>query len=160
MSQKLRYFNTLYAGSTWNAQVIRNASLTFFPEDPLEVGVFLQGVNKDIWGEESVCSAAAAAKNDGEFIIFSGGKLELRKGQDLVIAAFKQFSLSHPNAKLMVAWQNDWPETLETISESPHVQGGAPKLDTDTGTLDLTGWLEQNGINRDKVIGEAQRLAK
>ena len=96
--------------------------------------------------------ACSADKDEGEFIVFSGGKLELRKGQDLVIAAFKVFAQAHPEAKLMVAWQNDWPQTLATISNSSHVQGGAPKLDTNAGTLNLVDWLEENGIDRDRVI--------
>ena len=44
-------------------------------------------------------------------VIFSGGKLELRKGQDLVVAAFKIFHARHPDALLISSWQNGWPES-------------------------------------------------
>ncbi|GMH57347.1 hypothetical protein TL16_g02352 [Triparma laevis f. inornata] len=163
--QRLRYYQTLLAGSTWNAKVIREASKQLFPEHPpLEVGVFLQGVNKDIWGTEEVC---AAPGNDDEFVIFSGGKLEMRKGQDIVIAAFKvrrsdrrrseatikrvtEFSKTHPDARLMIAWENDWPASLETMNNSTLVSG-VPGYDSNKGGYDMVGWLELNGIERGKV---------
>ena len=37
------------------------------------------------------------------FLIFSGGKMELRKGQDIVLAAFKIFARRHPEATLVTA---------------------------------------------------------
>ena len=36
------------------------------------------------------------------FYIFSGGKIEYRKGQDLVLQAFKIFVERHPNAALLL----------------------------------------------------------
>ena len=190
------------------------ASKQLFPEHPpLEVGVFLQGVNKDIWGTEEVC---AAPGNDDEFVIFSGGKLEMRKGQDIVIAAFKvrrsdrrrseatikrvtvrqsdvalelnaevleerkvdeerkvvsslhksnsarfarrssqEFSKTHPDARLMIAWENDWPASLETMNNSTLVSG-VPGYDSNKGGYDMVGGLELNGIERGKVRGETR----
>jgi hypothetical protein len=37
-------------------------------------------------------------------VVFSGGKLEHRKGQDLVIRAFVRFVQRHPDAVLVTAW--------------------------------------------------------
>ncbi|CAM9185263.1 unnamed protein product, partial [Heterosigma akashiwo] len=48
-----------------------------------------------------------------------GGKLELRKGQDIVLAAFARFARSHPDARLVVAWDNKWNDTVATVLESP-----------------------------------------
>ena len=42
----------------------------------------------------------------GRFTIFSGGKLEYRMGQDIVVAAFRKFRERRPDALLAVAWQN------------------------------------------------------
>ena len=49
---------------------------------------------------------------DGTIRIFSGGKFEYRKGQDLVIAAFREFVKSHPEAHLVCAWHNPWPQLI------------------------------------------------
>ena len=40
------------------------------------------------------------------FVIFSGGKLENRKGQDIVIAAFRLLLQKYPDALLIAAWGN------------------------------------------------------
>ncbi|HTT83289.1 MAG TPA: tetratricopeptide repeat protein, partial [Rhizomicrobium sp.] len=42
--------------------------------------------------------------------IFSGGKAEPRKGQDIVVAAFRIFARRHPEAVLVTAWHSHWPE--------------------------------------------------
>lgn len=56
---------------------------------------------------------------DGEIFnpplhIFSGGKFEYRKGQDLVIAAFREFLKTHPGAHLVCSWFNPWPSLVMT----------------------------------------------
>ncbi len=43
---------------------------------------------------------------EGKFWVFSGGKLDFRKGQDIVLAAFKRFAENHKDAVLVTAWQN------------------------------------------------------
>jgi hypothetical protein len=55
-----------------------------------------------------------------------GGKLELRKGQDLVVAAFRVFRQRHPEARLIVAWHNSWLGHMRTIARSPHTRGETP----------------------------------
>ena len=71
-------------------------------------------------------------------IIFSGGKLENRKGQDIVIAAFRRLLRYYPDALLIAAWGNIGHVGLNTISESPHVQGAL-----DPGRVDAIGpWLD------------------
>jgi glycosyltransferase involved in cell wall biosynthesis len=80
----------------------------------------------------------------GRFVVFSGGKLEYRKAQDIVIAAFRTFRQRHPDALLMLAWGNQWPGVLRTIARSPHVEG-APEIGPD-GTLRIGPWLARNGL--------------
>ena len=46
------------------------------------------------------------------FIVYSGGKLEHRKGQDIVVAAFREFVKTHPDAVLATTWHNQWPMTM------------------------------------------------
>ncbi len=42
-------------------------------------------------------------------MVFSGGKFELRKGQDVVIRAYRVLQDRHPDVMLVNAWFNPWP---------------------------------------------------
>jgi glycosyltransferase involved in cell wall biosynthesis len=70
----------------------------------------------------SVFHPAPATEGDGRFLIFSGGKLELRKGQDLVLRAFRILAEKYPDMALVTAWHNPWPQSLRTMAASPHVR--------------------------------------
>jgi glycosyltransferase involved in cell wall biosynthesis len=59
--------------------------------------------------------------HDGRFIVFSGGKFEFRKGQDLVIAAMRVFMQRHADAYLVCSWVNQWPFSLATMTNSTHI---------------------------------------
>lgn len=78
------------------------------------------------------------------FVVFSGGKLEFRKGQDIVLAAFKVFHQRHPDALLAAAWHNVWPQTAMSMAESP-LTPVAPKVGAD-GRLELVRWATENGL--------------
>jgi hypothetical protein len=67
--------------------------------------------------------APAATAFKGKFVVFSGGKLEMRKGQDIVIAAFEKFAAKHKDAILVTAWHNQWPKLTKTIASMGVVQG-------------------------------------
>ncbi|MBY0431637.1 MAG: glycosyltransferase, partial [Rhodospirillales bacterium] len=83
------------------------------------------------------------------FVIFSGGKLEYRKGQDIVVAAFRAFRQRHPEALLLTAWHNLWPQSVATLARSPHVSG-PPEITE--GNLQTTRWLCDNGLPPDSFI--------
>ncbi len=40
----------------------------------------------------------------GKFVVFSGGKLEFRKGQDLAVAAMRIFMQRHSDVVFITAW--------------------------------------------------------
>ena len=81
-------------------------------------------------------------------VIFSGGKLENRKGQDIVIAAFRRLLRQYPDALLIAAWGNVGHVGLQNNCSLSHVQG-APER----GRVDAIGpWLEANGIPRSNVF--------
>lgn len=86
----------------------------------------------------------------GRFIIFSGGKLEFRKGQDIVIAAFKIFQRRHPEALLAINWQNFWPQLAADMALAGHVKS-APGLDQN-GRLALGDWLVREGLPEDSFV--------
>jgi len=83
-------------------------------------------------------------------VIFSGGKFEFRKGQDIVITAFKRFREKHPEALLVTCWQNlNQPEAV--AFELAGYCRGVPEAAADFG-LQLTPWLQQQGLPPDSFI--------
>lgn len=57
------------------------------------------------------------SKKEG-FHVFTGGKFEFRKGQDIVIAVMREFMAKHQDVFLVTAWYNQWKKSLETMNES------------------------------------------
>jgi hypothetical protein len=58
---------------------------------------------------------------EDQFVIFSGGKFELRKGQDIVIKAFQIFHDKHKDALLVNSWFNQWSFSMQTMAASPYI---------------------------------------
>ncbi len=127
-----RRFDRLVAGSTWNAEILRARGLT-------EARAVFQGIDETLFHP-----APRAGLFPGRFVIFSGGKLEYRKGQDIVLAAFRVFRQRHPEALLLASWFNPWPDSAKSIARSPLVKG-AP-LPDGKGGLALAPWLAANGL--------------
>lgn len=134
----LANFDRLIAGSTWNADLLRAVGLT-------NVLTVLQGVDLDAFTPRD-----GPRDPDGRFRIFSGGKLEYRKGQDIVIAAFRLFRERHPeaNGQLVTAWANLWPQTIAGLAASPYVTNVA---DLASGHITQARWLAENGVPEDAV---------
>ncbi|MBL8982429.1 MAG: tetratricopeptide repeat protein [Gemmatimonadetes bacterium] len=130
-------FDLIVAGSTWNAEVLRSQGIG-------HVEMVMQGIDPSIFHP-----APRAGLFPGRFVVFSGGKLEYRKGQDIVVAAFRQFARTHPDALLVVAWHNAWQELLVDLDLAGHVQG---RPDFVGGTLAVGPWLVANGIDATQVI--------
>ncbi|RMF20810.1 MAG: glycosyltransferase [Cyanobacteria bacterium J083] len=126
-------FDLIIAGSSWNAQVLKDRGLT-------NIATVLQGIAPNQFHP--------APKSDifrDRFVVFSGGKLEYRKGQDIVIAAFKRFVTRHPEALLLTAWHNFFPQFMQGLETTGNVIG-LPEIDSQTKKLALTPWLVKNGI--------------
>jgi len=85
------------------------------------------------------------------FVVFSGGKIEYRKAQDLVLAAFHVFHARHPDALLVTAWHNAWPHTSADIAESPLINH-APVIDAETGRLRIAEWAAAHGVPHDAFV--------
>ena len=60
--------------------------------------------------------------NPDLFVIFSGGKFELRKGQDLVLRAVKVLQQKFNDVVLINAWYNGWVNTMTSMHSSPHIK--------------------------------------
>jgi tetratricopeptide (TPR) repeat protein/glycosyltransferase involved in cell wall biosynthesis len=128
----------IIAGSTWNTNVLRSYGLT-------QVETVQQGIDPTIFHP-----APSSGFLRDRFVIFSGGKLEYRKGQDLVIAAFRIFQQRHPEALLMTAWHNHWIQTMKGIDQAGHVRG-IPRV-SDMGMLKITDWLIDNGVPTNAIL--------
>jgi len=78
--------------------------------------VLLQGIDPLLFhpGDEE--------PDDERFILFSGGKFELRKGQDLVLRAFKALQDKYPDLWLVNCWYNLWPESMRLMENSRHIR--------------------------------------
>ncbi len=138
LAQARSRFRRVLAGSTWNAEVLRGQGLA-------NVSVCLQGIDTSVFRPRPRTNAFP-----GRFVVFSGGKLEHRKGQDLVIAAFKAFHAQHPDALLVTAWHNFWPASVASLARSRYVRG-LPDHD-EHGEMRLAAWLADNGLPEGSFI--------
>lgn len=126
----LRKFDLVVSGSRWNQALLQKQGVK-------RARLVHQGVDTALFNAEPVPRLLKRS-----LVIFSGGKLENRKGQDIVIAAFRRLLNHHPDALLIAAWGNVGHVGLNTIAASPHVQG-APER----GRADEIGpWLAHNGV--------------
>lgn len=105
-----RSYDLLVAGSHWCAERLRGAGLE-------RVETVLQGIDA-----ERFRPLGGKRLFSDRFVVFSGGKLELRKGQDLVIRAFAELARRHPDVLLVAVWYNPWPASLRTLGASPHLE--------------------------------------
>ena len=126
-------FDTVIAGSTWNGSVLKNAGLR-------NVQVVLQGIDPTHFRPAPESKRLFADR----FVIFSGGKLEYRKGQDIVLAAFKIFRRRRPDALLVTLWHNTWPSSSQSLRLSRHVDG-PPEIGDDGGQR-IGDWATAHGI--------------
>ena len=135
---RARRWERILVGSTWNREVCLAAGLE-------DVRFVSQGIDPNLFRP-----LPGGGGHKGRFVIFSGGKLELRKGQDLVLEAFRRFHPRHPDSLLVTAWQNHWPETAETVLASPYIHS-LPPAGPD-GTLDIAAWAGAHGLPPGSVI--------
>ena len=125
-------YDRILAGSSWNRDYGRAAGIR-------DIEFVSQGVNTSMFHPSK---GSDIYRN--RFTVFSGGKLELRKGQDLVVTAFKIFHDRHPDSLLVTSWHNGWPESAMDISASIHVKA-APTVDAE-GNLMITQWAMDHGV--------------
>ena len=131
----LNQFDLIVAGSTWNRNTLLRHGLS-------RVVRVLQGVDTAMFNPIPVQRLLHSS-----LIIFSGGKLEIRKGQDILIEAFKKLLLVCPDALLIASWCNE-SASLSSISMSPYVSSAPVKGDAES----ISQWLECQGVPRGNVV--------
>lgn len=89
--KNLSRYDVVLAGSRWGERIIRKHGIL--------CGTLVQGVDSDTFKPRE-------RDKDDSFVIFSGGKWEHRKGQDLAIRVVKEVSKKLPNIVLRYNWAN------------------------------------------------------
>ena len=131
----------IVTGSSWNERVLRAHGLS-------NVRTVLQGVDPTLFHP-----GPRGSWTGDRFFVFSGGKLEARKGQDIVMAAFRRFAERHADAVLVAAWHSPFVEFARTLDRS----GLAAPLSVDAdGRPDPAGWAAANGLRPEQFIDARQ----
>jgi glycosyltransferase involved in cell wall biosynthesis len=138
---RAREIPLIVTGSTWNQRVLAEHGLT-------NVQTVLQGIDPTLFHP-----APRSHLLGNRFCIFSGGKLEYRKGQDIVLAAFRLFARRHPDALLVTAWHSPWPHVARTLDQSPFTQ---PVCFAEDGRLDIPAWAAANEIDPVQILDLGQ----
>ena len=130
-------FDALLCASTWNADVVRQGT-------GRSVDVILEGIDPSLF-----CPGPRSGiLNPDKFYVFSGGKVEFRKGQDLVLRAFREFSRRHADAVLVTAWHSPWPTLAARFKGTLE----APLELDENGLVNIKKWAADNGIDPSRVI--------
>jgi glycosyltransferase involved in cell wall biosynthesis len=133
-AERLKAYPTVIAASRWNHGFLQShgipALLCHQGYDPV---LFHPGVRRE--------------RRDGRFRVFSGGKCEWRKGQDLVLQAFARFAAKHDDAVLVAAWGSPWPGLSKSFSE----HGIAPPPGAEFGMPNFRAWAMLHGIKPHQI---------
>jgi glycosyltransferase involved in cell wall biosynthesis len=132
-----KQLSLIITGSTWNERVLRAYGFE-------RVQTILQGIDPTHFHP-----APKLGVMGDRFLIFSGGKAELRKGQDIVMAAFKIFAKRHPEATLVTAWHSPWPHLARSLDQTAIA---APVAFDKDGKLNVAAWAAANDIAPEQVI--------
>ncbi len=135
-----RCFDGVATGSTWCTRVLSEAGLE-------RVSTVTQGLDARLF--HPCCDGKCKRLLMDKFVVFSGGKFELRKGQDIVIRAYKVLQDRHADVMLVNAWHNPWPAEFETMSQSklirfPRAKGPQVQL--------VNRILADSGIDLERVV--------
>jgi len=134
---RARVYPIIVAGSTWNRDVLADLGVD-------QVQVILQGVDTTHFHPGPKKGLFA-----DRFVVFSGGKLEWRKGQDLVVSAFRIFAQRHADALLATAWNSPWPQLAKSLNTNRTLQAVPFTRD---GKVDVLAWTQANGISPRQIV--------
>lgn len=135
--QHAREYDGLICISDWNAAALRQACSTpvALTHEGIDPAIFFPGPRSGF-------------ADPGRFHVFSGGKIEHRKAQDLVLLAFREFSTRHPDAMLVTSWHN--PAAKLSVGFKGRLK--APVELGPDGKLQIHKWARDNGVDPQRVI--------
>ncbi|MBE9551014.1 MAG: glycosyltransferase family 4 protein [Proteobacteria bacterium] len=138
IAQAMDYFDWVVAGSTWCERILKERGLD-------NSSTILQGIDTGRFH----AGFSEKQRFKDRFVVFSGGKIEFRKGQDLVIRAFKVLQDKYDDVLLVNCWHNAWDSITSTMFLSPHFRFEMPRGDYVSAVNHL---LSVNGIHPEKAV--------
>ncbi|GFO70872.1 hypothetical protein GMLC_44510 [Geomonas limicola] len=133
--QAARTWDFIVAGSKWCEYQLRIGGVQ-------NTCTILQGIDPENF-------YPAPLPPDDRFVVFSGGKFEFRKSQDIVIAAMKVFMERHRDAWLSCSWGNQWPFSVATMASSPFI---SYRDDPENFLNTPERTIIENGMDRSRVM--------
>lgn len=135
--EKAKQYDLVLAGSTWCRDRMLEKGIS-------NCDILIQGVDpKHFYPIEK-------AKQQDRFVIFSGGKFELRKGQDILLRAVKILQDKYPDVYLVNCWYNMWPESVRQMAGSPYIIFTYNENDSWQKTMQRT--YKDNGLDVQRVV--------
>ena len=134
--ERSRQYDCILAGSSWCLNKIRCHGVN-------NCELLLQGVDL------SRFSPLPTKQDNGQFVIFSGGKFELRKGQDLVLHAFKVLQKKYRDMILVNCWYNSWPESIRLFRFSKYIDWQVSGNDWQEFIQNI---YKKNGMDPSRII--------
>ncbi len=101
-------YDLIFAGSSWCKSKMLESGI-------YNSEILIQGVDPELF------HYTEPNANENLFVIFSGGKFELRKGQDLVLKAVKILQAKYADIVLVNSWYNQFPHSTLTMKHSKHI---------------------------------------
>lgn len=107
--ENAKKYDLVLGGSTWCRERLLEKGIK-------NCDVLIQGIDPDLF------YPIETNPTPDRFVIFSGGKFELRKGQDLVLKAVKVLQDRYPDVWLVNCWYNLWPASTKLMGYSRHIR--------------------------------------
>ena len=107
--ENAKAYELVLGGSTWCRDRMQEKGIN-------NCGVLIQGIDPEIF------YPITEDKTTDSFVIFSGGKFELRKGQDLVLQAVKILQQKYADIILVNCWYNKWPASMKLMHYSKYIK--------------------------------------
>jgi glycosyltransferase involved in cell wall biosynthesis len=130
--ERAKRFRVFVAGSDWNAKILSQHGIA-------DVFTWHQGIDRSRFHP-----VPPRKLFPDRFVIFSGGALQLRKGQDVVVAAFRAFRERYTDALLITAWSHPYPHLVRTLRSSKLLKETLPSRAS--AVADLDSWLHREGL--------------
>jgi tetratricopeptide (TPR) repeat protein/glycosyltransferase involved in cell wall biosynthesis len=102
-------FDKVVTASTWDYEKLLAAGIN-------NADLVIQGIDPKMFYPDDT------KRNENLFVIFSGGKFEIRKGQDLILKAVSILQKKYPDIILINAWYNVWVESLRLMKYSKYIK--------------------------------------
>ncbi len=102
-------YDKVVTASTWSYKKLKRAGIN-------NSDLLIQGIDPETF------YPGKSPDNNNLFVIYSGGKFEIRKSQDLIIKAISILQKKHKDIILVNSWFNAWPQTMKSMAQSEFIK--------------------------------------